>query len=52
MAAGHGFVLKIGDFGMSRHVSLAKRPNGTTSLIRQLSTGALKPTHMAAASTV
>ena len=39
-SAGHGFVMKIGDFGMSRHISLAKRPDGTVSLVRQLSTGA------------
>ena len=26
---------------MSRHVSLTKRPDGTVSLVRQLSTGAL-----------
>lgn len=39
--AGHGFVMKIGDFGMSRHMSLTKRPDGTVSLVRQLSTGAV-----------
>ena len=36
---GHGFVMKIGDFGMSRHITLAKRPNGTNVLARQLTSG-------------
>lgn len=40
-SAGHGFVMKIGDFGMSRHVCVTKRPDGTTSLVRQMSTGNL-----------
>lgn len=31
--------MKIGDFGMSRHVALAKRPDGSTSLVRQMTTG-------------
>lgn len=30
-------MMKIGDFGMSRHVDTTKRPDGTTHLTRQLS---------------
>lgn len=34
--------MKIGDFGMSRHIALTKRPDGSTSLVRQLSTGEMR----------
>ena len=38
---GHGFVMKIGDFGMSRHVTLSQRPDSTSVLARQLTTGVI-----------
>lgn len=34
-------MLKIGDFGMSRHISLSKRPDGSMALLRQLSMGVI-----------
>lgn len=46
--AGHGFVMKIGDFGMSRHVDLSKRPDGRTQLTRQLSSDVIGTTHYTA----
>ena len=33
--------MKIGDFGMSRHIALTKRPDGSTGLLRQMSTGVI-----------
>lgn len=47
-AAGHGFVMKIGDFGMSRHVALAKGPDSTPHLLRQLTSGVIGTTAYAA----
>ena len=33
--------MKIGDFGMSRHVDIVKTPEGTSKLARQLSSGVI-----------
>lgn len=41
VCVGHGFLMKIGDFGMSRHVALARRQDGTAGLLRQLSTSVI-----------